>query len=66
MALDLPPKDAPKDEKTTEVKPRPTSTAALASRLSRVEKLLDLLLDNAYGKNVRPAVPEDDTEENGE
>ena len=63
MALDLPPKDAPKDAET---KSRPTSTAALSARLSRVEKLLGLVADNIYGKNVRPALPEDDTEENGE
>lgn len=62
MALDLPPKDAPKD---AEAKPKPTSTAALSARLSRVEKFLELLADDRWGKNVRPALPEDD-EENGE
>lgn len=65
MTLNLPPKDAPKDEVKAESKAKPTSTAALGSRLSRVEKLLGLLADDRWGKNVRPALPEDD-EENGE
>lgn len=64
MVLDLPPKDAPKDD-VKEAKPKPTSTAALASRLSHVEKLLSALADDRWGKNVRPALPEED-EENGE
>lgn len=66
MALDLPPKDAQKDEVKAEAKPKPTSTAALAARLAVVEKRLDHLCDAHYGTNVRPELPEDDNEENGE
>lgn len=66
MALDLPPKDAPKDEVKVEAKPKPTSTAALSSRVGKLEKLVGLIADSHYGKNVRPALPDDDAEENSE
>lgn len=66
MALDLPPKETP-DEKATEAKPKraTASNAEVLSRLSKLEKLVGSIADSYYGKNVRPALPEDD-EENGE
>lgn len=66
MTLDLPPKDAPKDDAKAEAKAKPTSTAALSARLAQVEKLVRHLADTVYGKHVRPELPDDDSEENGE
>lgn len=69
MPLDLPPKEAPNaDGKAAEeAKPKraTTSNAAVLSRLSRLEKLVGVIADNQFGKNVRPALPEDENEEGG-
>lgn len=68
MALDLPPKDAGSpDDKAAESKTkRAPSTAALAARVARLEKLVEHMADAQYGTNVRPVLPDDDSEENGE
>lgn len=66
MALDLPPKDAPKDASKAEPKPRAASSSALSARVAKLEKLVGALADAQFGKNIRPAFPEDETEENGE
>lgn len=66
MPLDLPPKEAPKDTPNADAEAKPKratpSTTALASRLSKLEKLVGSMADSMYGKNVRPALPDDDDE----
>ena len=66
MSLNLPPKEeTPKaPDADTDAKPKRAtpSTAALAARVSQLEKLVGLLADAQFGKNVRPALPDDDDE----
>lgn len=62
MALDLPPKEAPKDGDKTESKPRASSTTALAARVEYLEKLVGTMADAQFGKNIRPEFPENEEE----